>query len=166
MVFSTQVKVTGVQELADRFGNLKVAIVNKAWRKGLTKAAQVVAKATKANISTKTATGFLRKSIGQKVKVPRVNPRTGAAAKPAYAIVGPRSKFREFRGLYTRGKQKGFAREHIPAKIAHLVEYGHGGPHPAPAYPFMRPAWQSTKARAFAELRRAAEEVIMTAART
>lgn len=26
------------------------------------------------------------------------------------------------------------------APHAHLVEYGHGGPHPAPAHPFFRPA--------------------------
>jgi len=28
---------------------------------------------------------------------------------------------------------------------AHLVEYGHGGPHPAPAHPFMRPAAQAAR---------------------
>lgn len=28
---------------------------------------------------------------------------------------------------------------------AHLVEYGHGGPHPAPPHPFVRPAISSTK---------------------
>ncbi len=30
----------------------------------------------------------------------------------------------------------------------HLVEFGHGGPHPAPAHPFFRPAWDSTKKEA------------------
>lgn len=29
------------------------------------------------------------------------------------------------------------------ARHAHLVEYGHGGPHPAPAYPFFRPAFET-----------------------
>lgn len=29
---------------------------------------------------------------------------------------------------------------HKPSKIGHLVEFGHGGPHPAQAYPFMVPA--------------------------
>lgn len=31
----------------------------------------------------------------------------------------------------------------IPGHIGHLVEFGHGGPHPAPAYPFMIPAAES-----------------------
>jgi HK97 gp10 family phage protein len=31
------------------------------------------------------------------------------------------------------------------APHAHLVEFGHGGPHPAPPHPFLRPAWDSCK---------------------
>ena len=31
------------------------------------------------------------------------------------------------------------------APHAHLVEYGHGGPHPAPAHPFFRPAWDANR---------------------
>ena len=31
------------------------------------------------------------------------------------------------------------------AAHAHLVEFGHGGPHPAPPHPFMRPAFDATK---------------------
>jgi HK97 gp10 family phage protein len=31
------------------------------------------------------------------------------------------------------------------APHAHLVEYGHGGPHAAPAHPFFRPAWDEIK---------------------
>lgn len=34
------------------------------------------------------------------------------------------------------------------APHAHLVEYGHGGPKPAPEYPFMDPALQATKDQA------------------
>jgi HK97 gp10 family phage protein len=36
----------------------------------------------------------------------------------------------------------------VDRKIAphgHLVEFGHGGPHPAPAHPFFRPAWDETR---------------------
>lgn len=33
------------------------------------------------------------------------------------------------------------------APHAHLVEFGHGGPHPAPPYPFMRPAVESNAGR-------------------
>lgn len=31
------------------------------------------------------------------------------------------------------------------APHAHLVEYGHGGPHPAPPHPFFRPAWDEVR---------------------
>ena len=31
------------------------------------------------------------------------------------------------------------------APHAHLVEFGHGGPHPAPPHPFMRPAFDASK---------------------
>ncbi len=34
------------------------------------------------------------------------------------------------------------------APHAHLVEYGHGGPHPAPAHPFFRPAVSETLGKA------------------
>lgn len=32
--------------------------------------------------------------------------------------------------------------------VAHLVEEGHGGPSPAPAHPFLRPAFEAKKAEA------------------
>jgi HK97 gp10 family phage protein len=39
------------------------------------------------------------------------------------------------------------------APHAHLVEDGHGGPHPAPPHPFARPAFDSTKDVAFSNIR-------------
>ncbi len=32
------------------------------------------------------------------------------------------------------------------APHGHLVEFGHGGPHPAPPHPFVRPAWDELEA--------------------
>lgn len=32
------------------------------------------------------------------------------------------------------------ATSHTPTKYGFLIEFGHGGPHPAPAFPFMRPS--------------------------
>jgi len=34
------------------------------------------------------------------------------------------------------------------APHSHLIEFGHGGPHPAPAYPFLRPAVAATRGAA------------------
>jgi hypothetical protein len=51
------------------------------------------------------------------------------------------------------------ARAHRPTKIGHLIEFGHGGPHRAPAYPFLKPAVQAEEA-AFLARCRAAGQVI------
>lgn len=39
----------------------------------------------------------------------------------------------------------GKAKLYEPTRVGHLVEFGHGGPHPAPAYPFMIPAAESQR---------------------
>lgn len=39
------------------------------------------------------------------------------------------------------------------APHGHLVEYGHGGPHPAPPHPFVRPAFDATKDEAYNNIR-------------
>lgn len=40
------------------------------------------------------------------------------------------------------------------APHAHLVEYGHGGPHPAPPHPFVRPSFDRRADEAYDEMRR------------
>ena len=40
------------------------------------------------------------------------------------------------------------------AYYANPVEYGHGGPHPAPAHPFVRPAFDTKSNEAFEEMKR------------
>lgn len=40
------------------------------------------------------------------------------------------------------------------APHAHLVEYGHGGPHPAPPHPFVRPSFDRRVDEAYDEMRR------------
>jgi hypothetical protein len=50
----------------------------------------------------------------------------------------------------------------VPALIAHLVEFGHGGPKPAPAYPFIRPAWEESREACIAAIRDTLEAGIVT----
>lgn len=60
-----------------------------------------------------------------------------SAQKAAYAIAYP-----------PKLTQMGIAYAGIrPRKMphGHLVEHGHGGTHPAPPHPFVRPAWDETK---------------------
>ena len=62
---------------------------------------------------------------------------TGNLKKAAYAVVIPPS---------LKGAAVAFAGiRPRKAPHAHLVEFGHAGPHPAPAHPFVRPAWDSVK---------------------
>lgn len=51
------------------------------------------------------------------------------------------------RGRYTI--KVGVTKDQGAARYAHLVEYGHGGPHPAPPHPFMRPAFELASNEAY-----------------
>jgi len=62
---------------------------------------------------------------------------TGNLKAAAYATALPESTTRKavaFAGIRPR-----------KAPHAHLVEFGHGGPHPAPPHPFVRPAWDEIR---------------------
>lgn len=62
---------------------------------------------------------------------------TGNLKRAAYATVLPETTTTRtvaFAGIRPRR-----------APHAHLVEYGHGGPHPAPPHPFFRPAWDEVR---------------------
>ena len=43
---------------------------------------------------------------------------------------------------------------------AYPVEYGHGGPHPAPAHPFIRPAFNEGKDEAYSAIRQAINDAL------
>lgn len=158
-------KVQGIVKGIENFGKLKDAARNKAIRRGLTKSGQLLTKAIKGKIKTKARRGLLRKSIGQKVKIPRANPRTGAKAKPGYVIIGPRRGFKTQVGTVTRGPRKGQPVYEDPANIAHLVEFGHAGPHSAPPHPFIRPAWDANRQKVFDVMRQEAERLLAEAPR-
>lgn len=118
-------ELVGDIQLMHKFKTLPQKIQNKHGRRAISKAARLLVKAAKTKCPKKT--GQLRKSLGFKPKTYK----TGV-----YAIVGPRSGF----ATNVDGKK------HDPKKIAHLVEGGHGGPHAAPAHPFLRPAMDQTSA--------------------
>jgi len=109
------IPVAQIKEL-EQAGNKIVGNLNREKTRALLKAARKV-----------------RKRIKQ--KAPR-GP-TGKLKKAAYAKALPATMNRPtvaFAGIRARR-----------APHAHLVEYGHAGPHPAPPHPFLRPAWDSIK---------------------
>ena len=88
--------------------------------------ARPIIREARAAVSVKS--GQLKKSMGS---VLRKNKRS----QTAYAVIGPRHGFRV----------SGEDGTHDPAKVAHLVEFGHGGSQPAPPHPFLRPAFEGGK---------------------
>lgn len=136
-------EVTGLRELTAKLQKIGKG-ATKVARKMATKGSQILAKEIKRRapigqslIGNKkgklVAAKLLKKSIGSKVKVYR-----GIAV----GIIGPRKGFRTQIGVRIRGKNKGQPYYQDPAKIAHLVESGHGGPHAAPAHPFQGPSFK------------------------
>lgn len=72
-------------------------------------------------------TGALKRALGYVV-----NAKTGQARvgnRRGFEVIQPG---RNGSALTSKGAFK-----HQPTKIGHLVEFGHGGPHPAPPHPFM-----------------------------
>jgi len=120
-------KLTGDIELLERFAILPTKMQKKHGRRALTKAGRLVIAAAKTHVPVRY--GYLEESLGQRG-------RTYGAT--VLTVVGARSGNR-FTYIDPDGKK------HIPAKIAHLVEFGHGGPHPADPHPFLRPAYDETQ---------------------
>lgn len=56
------------------------------------------------------------------------------------------------------GARQGVSGTETPTHIAHLVEFGHGGPHPAPPYPFMIPAVEGERSNHLQRVRQAGAE--------
>jgi len=81
---------------------------------------------------------LVRDRIREKAPMgPPTDKKPGSLKKAAYSAVIPPSMNGPavaFAGIRPR-----------KAPHAHLVEFGHGGPHPAPPHPFVRPAWDGVK---------------------
>ena len=109
---------------------------NDTLKPGTRSSASLVSKAAKKNIKHHTVgripTGQLKRSIGHRVI--KSKKHSGLVG-----IIGPRKGFAVKVGKYN----------HDPSFIGHLVERGHvkgdGIVGPAPAYPFLAPALESTR---------------------
>ncbi len=145
MAFAIKAKIDGLAPLLRRLENVKRGTRNKILRPAVTKAARIVNNAAKTAVKPgktgrqKTRNGILKKSLGVKI---------ASYETTVIGVIGPRKGFKTQVGVRTRGGTKSNVGDPIyedPANIAHLVEYGHGGPHPAPPHPFMRPAWENSR---------------------
>lgn len=123
-------KLLGAANLIDFLG---ATLPDKVVTKASAKAARAAGKIVKAQMiaDAPVQTGTTKLAIDVRVKQYK-------RRRTAVAVVGARVDV-------TSGSGKTFRR---PAKYAHLVEKGHGGPKPAPAHPFAEPAFQKTAQRA------------------
>ncbi|MES2706073.1 MAG: HK97-gp10 family putative phage morphogenesis protein [Verrucomicrobiota bacterium] len=143
--------VIGFQQLQLRIRALENKIQRGAMREALTKAARPVTAAAKRN-APKGLTGLLKKSIRQKIST---NTRKGSVT----AIIGPSKNTSGQYDLHGTGEIVTVR----PHKYAHLVEFGtasrgayHKGVKVTPGNapnPFMRSAWEASRAAAAARFK-------------
>jgi HK97 gp10 family phage protein len=130
-------KLIGDVALKAKLDSLRINAANKIMKRAIAAGCRVVMskakeKATPGYALSEEATGLMRKAI-------RIKLRT-SKEKEVYGKIYVSRKVAEWSGRYNG--------RHVPGNVAHLVEFGHGGPHPAPAHPFMRPALDESKSGA------------------
>lgn len=84
--------------------------------------------------------------------------RTGELQKALNISRSPKTGFVKVgltRGAVTVTLPNGQKARHRPSAIGHLVEFGHGGPRPARAYPFMIPAAEAERGHYASRMKRA-----------
>jgi HK97 gp10 family phage protein len=131
MSFTIKGKIDGLDSLFRSLDGFKAGVRTRVVRKMTEAGSLPILQAARRNAPTRTKN--LKKSMGRRTKT--------YSSGVVVVAIGPRVGFRTQIGVRKRGKRKGEPIYHDPAKIAHLVEYGHAGPTPAPAHPFMRPAF-------------------------
>lgn len=88
--------------------------------------------------------------------------RTGALQRAIGMSRSPKSGFVKVglqRGAVVVTLPGGRQVRHRPSAIGHLVEFGHGGPHAARAYPFMIPAAEAERTNYAMRMKRAMKTV-------
>ena len=137
------IKTKGFSDAANDLIKLSERVSNEGMNRALKAGAKIVFKEMRrqARIDPKRRTGNLYKSIKTGKVLKTVRHTQYATEK--YIKIGTKE---EALGGY--------------APHAHLVEYGHGGPAPAPPHPFVRPAFDRKEGEAFAEMRRVLGEEI------
>jgi HK97 gp10 family phage protein len=141
-----QLLVTNDAEIIRQVDGLSQSIQKRVLEPVLAQAGKMIADAAAGLVRVQT--GLLKRSIGTSgVKTYK----HGTSGATMYIAAGPRRGFRRLvkrnrsgtiTGFTGRNVARGTADARNPVLYAHLVERGHSGPHPAPAYPFMEPVEQ------------------------
>lgn len=121
---SMRISTRGFKEAVERLRQLGEAPQAQAFRDTLVDALEPMASQARANVNSIT---------GRTVSAIVVSPGKNPEFPSAYLKVD-----RRIASMPWRGK---------PFAYPYAVEYGHGGPRPAPAHPFFAPAYVGTRAQ-------------------
>lgn len=149
MPYGVTFKLEGLQQFAGALAALDDRTRRRVLQPAVRAGAQVVLAAVRKTCPVEVGTdelsraraGLLKKSLGKVV-------RSYRGGDTVAGVVGPQTGFKRVVGTRRRGPNAGRPVTYDPARTAHLVELGHGGPHPAPAHPFLAPAVATSKAAA------------------
>lgn len=141
-------KLVGVPGALRAFEEMKNATRNRVVRKAARAGNRPQLVAVRQSSKFRNRTGLLRKSFLSKIRTYRQSSVTVAVTGPAFNTVG---HLQTASVTWTPEAGAG-VRSRVytvrPGKYAPLVEGGHGGPAPAPAHPFMRSSFQSSRSNA------------------
>jgi len=143
---SDMLTLVGDKKLANTMLSLPTQVFTGVMRGAIGKGLAVVKKQARKNakpgeILSNEATGEMRKAIKQKTHANRTKETVSGR------VFVSRDKKTEIDGKH-----------HNPGAVAHLVEFGHQGPSPAPPHPFLRPALDTTRPEAKAAVTKEAKK--------
>lgn len=119
-------KLTKIDNVVTAAMDLERRIKRGGMRDALNNASTIMLRKAK-QLCPKGPTGLLKRSLTKKAV-------TNTAKDEVTVYIGSNKRTV---GTYKKQRVK-------PSRYMHLVELGHAGPHPAPAHPFLRPAYDAT----------------------
>jgi hypothetical protein len=170
------IKVYGIPEAAAALNELPRRLQIRHMRIALNAAAGLIRDSARSIVRRES--GLLAKSLkvgpgpfGAVIPDASKDPRHHG--KPAFAVIGPARRYvgpvvggksLSIRKATKRVLSGGTVQTRRPSRYAHLIEKGHGGPHPASAYPFLSRAVAQSKAAAMAKATRKLQDGIVQSA--
>jgi HK97 gp10 family phage protein len=152
-------KLHGIDDVLKTLRVLPSRVESKVTARAVMAGASPILESARANAERIRDTGLLSKSI----KARRAKKRRGSAL----VVIGPTHMKRAFRRT-AKGRLRGVGKKAAasrasqgekliyrdPGNYGHLVELGHGGPHPAPPKPFLRPAFDARVQESIARIQK------------
>lgn len=157
MAFRRAVEIQGLKPTLRSLLVFKAGTQRKILRPAMNKGTRLLAKILKKLVPVRKSVssnmsykgGQSKKSMASKVKTYK---------ETVVGIVGPRKGYKLQVGIRVRGKSKGQPFYTDPINISHLIDLGHGGPHPASGAHFMQQAQDEARGPVLSVVKRSIVE--------